>query len=113
MGMIVTPFGGLKYQDEKALREWVTAHDVRHRLYQNTLMGQDELINQVPLDGKINKDWFGRHLLSHIALTAYLPNPVTTATEVLSGWDDEQSFYTWHDLHTLLHRQLDNQLNLT
>lgn len=111
--MIVTPFGQLKYGSKRALTDWVMAHDVRHRLYQNTLMGSNELINLVPLDGEINKDWFGRHVLAHIALTAYLPNPVTTATEVLAGWNDEQSFYTWHDLHTLLHRQLDNQLNLT
>ena len=113
MGMIVTPFGGLKYGDERALKDWVTAHDVRHRLYQNTLLGQNQPINGVPLDGKVNDDWFGRHLMTHLALTAFLPNPVTTATEVLTGWKDEPSFYTWHDLHTLLHRQLDNALNLT
>lgn len=113
MGVIVTPFGQLKYAEPKALREWVAAHDIRHRLYQNTLMGQNYLVNLVPLDGEVNADWFGRHILAHMALTDALPQPVTTSTSALAAWRDEKSFYSWHDLHTLLHRQLDNALNLT
>ena len=113
MGAIITPFGGLKYGDKAALKEWELAHLLRHHLYEDVALDQGEQLELPPLWGSINADWFGRHLLVHMGLTVFLPEPVTTGTDTLAGWDDAASFYSWHDLHTLLHRQLDNALGLT
>lgn len=113
MGVVLTPFGGLKYGDDKALRDWAFAHEERHRLYEDVAHRQSEQLELPPLMGKINADWFGRHLLVHVGLMMFLPEPATTGTDPLRGWDDAQSFYSWHDLHTLLHRQLDDALGLT
>jgi len=110
--MIVTPFGQLVYGQERALTDWVAAHDVRHRVYQNELLGQGVAVTGYPLTGKVNADWFGRHILSHLALDPILP-VTTTSVAALEGWDDADSFYTWHDLHNRLHIQIDNALNLT
>lgn len=110
--MIVTPFCQLVYGDEVALNEWSAAHDRRHRVYQNELLGQGDAVTGYPLSGKVNADWFGRHILAHLALDRILP--VTTASvAALEAWSDEKGFYSWHDLHNLLHRQIDDTLNLT
>lgn len=110
--MIVTPFGQLVYGNEAALNEWSAAHDRRHRVYQNELLGQGDAVTGVPLAGKVDADWFGRHLFTHLALDRILP--VTTASvAALEAWSDEKGFYSWHDLHNLLHRQIDDTLNLT
>ena len=111
--MIVTPFGQLNYGNENGLVEWVSAHHLRHIVYQNELLRQGTAVYSVPLDGKVNADWFGRHILMHIALNNVLTYGATPSSYALTSWKDEKSFYSWHDLHNLLHRDLDNALNLT
>ena len=110
--MIVTPFGQLVYGNEKALAEWVAAHDRRHRVYQDEFLRQGDAVTGVPLSGKVDGDWFGRHILAHLALNLGLP-VTTTSNASLTAWRDRESFYSWHDFHNLLHRQIDETLNLT
>lgn len=110
--MIVTPFGQLDYGNERGLIDWVAAHDIRHRVYQSEMLAQGNAVTGYPLTGSVNDDWFGRHILSHLALNSILP-VTTTSTASLVRWRDEKSFYFWHDLHNLLHIQIDNALNLT
>jgi hypothetical protein len=108
--MVVTPFGDLALDDKTALDRWVDAHARRHNAYVRAsgIAGGN-------LRGKVDADWFHRHLARHISLATYRAIDLSSSTAGLgvSGWDSEEELKQWHELHNRIHLKIDRQLGIT
>ena len=111
--MILTPFGNLDYGSDEGLEQWQAAHDQQHRTERLALLQQGVYVTGFPLAAKLNSDWFGRHMLMHLAYERYFNPDNTQTAQQLSGlWGNESQFYRWHQIHNQLHQSFGNSLGI-
>lgn len=111
---IVTPFGDLDFKDLGGLDPWIGAHDQRHRTYRKAASSLGIYLQSSPLATMPNSDWFGRHLLTHLALIQFtLPtSQYVTLSLDTAQWREERDFYDWHNTHNLIHQRLDQAFGI-
>lgn len=112
---ILTPFGELEFGDTSGLNEWVDAHFQRHTTYKRVAAQLGFPLQETLLMPPVNEDWFGRHLLGHIALERVF-NPTNLQPDaglVGADWNIAAQFYDWHQAHNLIHQRIDNALGIT
>ena len=109
---VVTPFGDLSLEDEKALEAFLLAHRQRHGTYVKILKLRGRSTFQGPVDG----DWMFRHAAHHASLATITGSQLGSAgTKVLAlpgKWRTEQELVDWHDLHSRHHLTIDRRLKL-
>jgi hypothetical protein len=102
---------------KQAIAAWAAFHWQRHNTYFKEMHREGAAINPVVLDGAINPDWFGRHMLNHMALmrltnltdSSYNLGSLSTPWDP-SGQGDEKVFHDWMYLHDRIHSKIDRQL---
>lgn len=110
---VITPFGTISYGDKASIAAWQSAHLFRHAAYVQAMRKAGKNVQGTTLDGPIDSDWFGRHLLNHAALARSDTGDVSYAVTILEReWKDEAAFYQWHRTHTLMHKKLDRDLGI-
>lgn len=95
--------------DRAGEAQFIAAHDFRHRTYKSAASRLGRAISPCFLTGKIDADWFGRHLLCHLAHAQIFPglgSQLSVALETPPA-DDEGALYDWMRRHALIHAQLD------
>src|ERR1700748_2595157 len=109
--MVVTPFGDLVLDDEKALAMWIDAHARRHGVYSRLLqMGGGQTLR-----GTIDGDWMHRHWSRHVALATYTALDLSGLTQGLAlpgKWKTQRELIDWHELRDRIHLKQDRQLKL-
>ena len=112
--MIITPFGDLDYGQQDQLQYWLDAHDQRHHAERQEIARRGVPLYSHSFSGPVSKEWFGRHMIEHTALKDFsLPDSTVTSVLIESEWNDESSFYKWHQVHNLLHQRLDRAIGLS
>lgn len=99
----------VRLDDTDALRDWVTAHDLRHRMYSKLSSQLGYAVQPTLLGGKVDQDWFHRHTMAHLALSQLFPGQLVGLTPALAvtKWRDETAFEDWMHRHALIHARLD------
>ena len=112
--MVITPFGDLEYNDQSGLQDWLDAHDQRHFAErQRIATGYGIPLFPRPLTGPMSSAWFGWHMTEHTTLMDFAPPDQTVGAVVLEmQWTTPDNFYRWHQIHNLLHQQLDQALGI-
>lgn len=112
---VVTPFGNLDFDDLSGLDDWIGAHDQRHQTYRLAASSTGVYLQAVPLATMPDSDWFGRHLLAHLALIQFSQpsagSYVTISLDV-AKWNTAPMFYDWHNTHNLIHQRLDQSFGI-
>jgi hypothetical protein len=118
--MIITPFGDMDFNDlDTALPPWVDAHAQTHRGYAQTFALAGISYQNGPLTGEIDRDWFGRHMLEHVAIEQALQgqeNAPDSSPDIMLGfgdWSRERPFYDWHQIHNDSHARIDQALGIS
>jgi hypothetical protein len=113
--MIVTPFGDLDYGDTSGLQDWMSAHAQRHRIERESIAMLYGIPLGAPLlDAPLNHDFFGRHMLAHLALVKFCqPDTTVSATLLEYEWESADKFYLWHQAHNQIHQNIDNALGIS
>lgn len=90
-------------------------HDARHRSYRKaaSLMGISLGASQLT-SSKLDRDWFSRHALIHLALKQIFPAPVRQVIEELADTAGEKdpNFSDWQRRHALIHARLDTAFGI-
>lgn len=104
----ITTFGDMSYDDVETMQDFLQAHDAQHQIFQQkaAILG-----NNVPLGDLTHKpddDWMQRHISYHNALQVFLTPDDTINVNALGDydWSSADSFYSWMQIHTLLHQKL-------
>lgn len=109
---VVTPYGDLVLEDDKALEMFLLAHRIRHGDYVRILKIGGRSSFQGPVDG----DWMYRHAAHHAAIASVtgtdLSSADTKALALPARWRTEQELIDWHELHSRHHLKIDKQLLL-
>ena len=110
----MTPFGDLDFKNLGGIEPWVAAHDQRHRTYRNRAGFLGASLQIAPLASMPEADWFGRHLLTHIALNHFIipDNSYVILSLDVARWNSEPGFHDWHNTHNLIHHRLDNAFGI-
>jgi hypothetical protein len=112
--MIVTPFGNMEWGKKDQVQYWLDAHDQRHHAERQEIARRGVPLYSRSFTGQMTVEWFGRHMIEHTALQDFsLPDSSVTAVLLESTWDNEATFYKWHQVHNLLHQRLDQAIGLT
>jgi hypothetical protein len=112
--MIVTPFGDLEFGDDQSLRYWMDAHDGRHHAERQAIARSGVPLFAHSYASPINRAWFGQHMLEHGAMKSFaIPDDQVSTVMIENGWEEESSFYKWHQIHNQLHQRLDQALGLS
>lgn len=113
--MIVTPFGDLEFKSHAMTFQWLAAHGVRHETLRKELSRRGSTIQPAPLFGELNEEWVRLHYLHHMALLRTMTPDGTITVQALSAnpMRAETDFYSWHQMHNLLHTRLDQALQVT
>jgi hypothetical protein len=118
--MIQTPWGDLTYGDANGLKDWLAAHDATHRAERKAIINLGVTLDGWPLVQKItdeaspNTEWFGRHMLMHVALKQFFtPDDSVSSLPLATQWESETKFNEWHQMHTAIHNNIDNSLGIT
>jgi len=95
--------------DTAGREQFIAAHDSRHRTYRLAATRLGRSIAACLLTGKMDADWFGRHLLCHLAHAAIFPGQGSQFAVALETppADDDGALYDWMRRHALIHAQLD------
>lgn len=112
--MIVTPFGDLEYQSHPMTFQWLAAHGVRHETLRKELSRRGSSITPAPLFGTLDEEWVRLHYLTHMALLRTMTPDRTISVQSLSvnPMRSESDFFSWHQMHNLLHTRLDQALEV-
>lgn len=96
--------------DDAAGREhFIAAHDTRHRTYRLAASVLGRALSPCILTGRMDGDWFSRHMMCHLAHAAIFPGQYGELTIALEAprSDDEGALYSWMRRHALIHARLD------
>ncbi len=105
-----------QFDDEVGKRQWLAWHDQRHRTYRKAASRLGKSLQSAVLsDTEMDEDWFGRHMLTHIALKGLFPVTVGQNMPALEmgPFHDEAGFHDWHRRHSLVHAALDLAFGVT
>lgn len=96
-------------KDPAGREQFIAAHDIRHRTYR---LAASRLGRSLPprfLTGRMDRDWFARHLMDHATHAAIFPGQIGELTVALETppEDDEGALYSWMRRHALIHARLD------
>ena len=108
---ILTPFGTLDFDDEKALSDWAGTHAIRHMTLDKEMARQNHAISTITMFGELDRDWFGRHWLKHQSLNQ-VPAGATATSSFEHEWRTENEFYTWHRAHNRAHVNIERALGI-
>jgi hypothetical protein len=104
-------YQGLQLEDEDGIYVWLLAHKFRHSAYAQSaaLQGAGTPSYDFGAANYPDDDWFNRHAQAHLALQQFMVPDQTVSLTVLSQytWDNDDDFQTWMQMHTLIHRRLD------
>lgn len=95
--------------DAAGREQFIAAHDFRHRTYRLAASRLGRSLQTRLLTGKMDHDWFSRHLFDHMAHAAIFPGQARELTVALEAprEDDERALYSWMRRHALIHARLD------
>jgi hypothetical protein len=117
--VISTIFGDLTFNDKAGLQDWLTAHDASHRTERKAIINLGTVLSGWPLiepgrDAPLpSQEWFGRHMLMHVALkTFFTPDDSVSSLPLERQWNTEQAFNEWHQMHDQIHKQIDAALGV-
>ena len=116
--MNLTSFGPIGY-DPMSIRQWAGPHWLRHKAEAQELRRRGITVVGPMLDGPINEDWFGIHMLIHRGMmsSTSLSSNSYAITALEAHWNpdgdgDEAQFYDWHRFHDVIHSKIDRQLGI-
>lgn len=95
--------------DKAGLESFLAAHDIRHRTYRNAAALLRVTLQPCLLTGKMDGDWYARHMLCHLAMKSMFPAEVgelNVALEMPTP-GDQNAIYSWMRRHALVHARLD------
>lgn len=105
-GQLFTP----KYRNQPDIEAWTLLHGHRHATYAIRIDGGLRTATN-GLYGRVNKDWFSLHAYVHEKLArAILGRSAPSSLVADDAWGTEKGFYDWHQLHNLMHKELDQAL---
>lgn len=109
-----TPFGDVRWKDLRGLREWLGAHDLKHRALAQAVGRLGVALPAFLLADTMDDAWIQTHFDQHSLLnTVLIQNPNTSLDDLLSDpLSNQGTFYDWHQSHTLIHQQLDQALGI-
>lgn len=112
--MFVSQFGEVEWNDPQSMWEFLCAHDVKHQALAQTLANRGAAVPAFLLSSQIDEAWVQTHAQQHALLAqATTPGSGSSAYDLLTNpMSDEDTFYQWHDIHDLLHQQLDQALGI-
>lgn len=112
--MIVTPFGDQHYGNHSMERQWLAAHEIRHRAYAQAMARGGVGIAPSPLVGKVDDEWVRVHYHAHMVLLRSIPSVSSVSTQLISmnPMSSEVVFDHWHVIHNLLHTMTDQALGV-
>lgn len=102
-------YAQLDYDDAIGMQAFLQAHAARHSIYQQSATRVKDAFPNTNLTSYPDDDWFQRHYTVHVALYSLTPPDPTVDISVLTDydWSDEDGFYTWMQMHTLIHQKID------
>lgn len=110
----LSAFQNMQRQDSDGIQSWLLAHTCRHQTY--AYAASKAGTATPPYDFRTYPDdgWFARHSSSHLALQSFMVPDRTVDLTVLQNyrWDDDQSFATFMQMHTLIHLRLDQHFGI-
>lgn len=113
--MIITSFGDLKWGDERALQQFLAAHDLKHQALAQAVGRRGVTVPVFMLSSEIDDAWVQTHWQQHVTLSQQIVQNADTSTYSLltNPMSDEDTFYDWNDIHDLIHQQLDQALGIS
>jgi hypothetical protein len=102
-------FTGIQKEDDEGIQSFLLAHKCRHQTYAYAASVTGVSTPPYDFSGEPDDDWFVRHASAHQALQPFMVPDQTVDLTVLTNytWQDDQSFSTWMQMHTLIHQRLD------
>jgi hypothetical protein len=102
-------YADVQLTDVDGIDCWLLAHNMRHMTYQKAASLQGVSVPPYDFEAPPDDDWFARHMNAHYALQSFMaPDPTISIAALANyNWDDEDDFDTWMQMHTLMHRRLD------
>jgi len=105
----LSQYANIQLEDQDGLQAWLLAHRFRHQTY--AYAASHAGVSTPPYDFQTypDDDWFARHASAHLALISFMAPDSSIDLTILSNftWDNDQDFYTWMQMHTLIHMRLD------
>jgi hypothetical protein len=107
--VIVTPYGDIELGDREAMRQWMAAHDIRHRTYSVALLRKGIVSQSPPLMDQLNHNWLMMHYIQHVILAKQFAPDTTAQSHGLNHdfMESDKQFQNWHRTHNLVHQRLD------
>lgn len=98
-----------KAPDPAGREQFIAAHDTRHGTYRRAASLLGRALQPKFLTGRMDHDWFARHVADHLAHAAIFPGQVGELAIALEmpPEDDENALYDWMRRHALIHARLD------
>lgn len=108
-------YGDLSFDDDIGMQAFLQAHAARHSSYQQAAELAGLAFANTNLTEYPDADWFQRHYVTHVELgTLAVPDPtLNLQTLVDVNWDNADDFYTWMQMHTLIHQKIDQYFGNT
>ena len=107
--MILTPFGDLVWGDQRALDQFLAAHDLKHQALAQAAGRLGVTLPAFLLTATIDGSWLQEHWQQHVTLAQQITQDMdeTTYNLLTDPMTDQEAFYDWHDNHNLIHQRLD------
>jgi hypothetical protein len=104
----ITTFGDMAYGDVDTMQDFLQAHDSQHQSFQQRAAVAGNNVPVGDLTQQPDDDWMQRHISYHNALQVFLVPDDTINVNALTDydWSSADSFYSWMQIHTLLHQKL-------
>jgi hypothetical protein len=102
-------YQNVQLTDQDAIETWLCAHWFRHQSYSYAANLQGVAPPPYDFSAYPDDDWFSRHSSAHLVLQPFQSPDQSIDLTILSNytWDNQDDFTTWMQMHTLIHRRLD------
>jgi hypothetical protein len=107
-------YSGLQLDDEDGIESFLLAHRIRHSTYRKAASLQGLALTAYNLGAYPDDNWFQQHALEHLNLEQFAIPDQSVNLTILStvDWDNQDDFTTWMQMHTLIHRRLDQAIGI-
>jgi hypothetical protein len=107
-------YANTQLNDKNSLDCFLLAHAFRHQSYAYAASLQGVSTGSYNFQTYPDDTWFQNHAMAHYNLQSFAAPDQTIDLNVLTQytWDNEDDFYTWMQMHTLIHTRLDEGLEI-
>jgi hypothetical protein len=107
-------YSNLQLDDEDGIDVWLLAHRARHQTYAYAASKAGVTIGPYNFDDYPDDNWYAQHTSAHLVLEQFSVPDQTIDMTILQNntWDNQSDFDAWMQMHTLIHRRIDEYLGI-